>query len=117
MVLAQFTSGIAAQASASRLLYAMGRDSVLPRRLFGKLHPNFHTPVFNIVLTGAIVLGLLTTRAVRDFVHTDPVVQHDLAMLFGTGVDVDPSRLNAERDATRAPSADPMEWPAVEYRD
>ena len=69
------------------------------------------------VLTGAIVLGLLTTRAVRDFVHTDPVVQHDLAMLFGTGVDVDPSRLNAERDATRAPSADPMEWPAVEYRD
>jgi amino acid transporter len=54
MVLAQFTSGIAAQASASRLLYAMGRDSVLPRRLFGKLHPNFHTPVFNIVLTGAI---------------------------------------------------------------
>ena len=54
MVLAQFTSGIAAQASASRLLFAMGRDSVLPRKLFGYVHPRFHTPLFNIVLTGAI---------------------------------------------------------------
>jgi len=54
MILAQFTSGIAAQASASRLLYAMGRDSVLPKSFFGKLHPRFHTPLFNIVLTGAI---------------------------------------------------------------
>ncbi|MGQ4878625.1 APC family permease [Billgrantia sp. LNSP4103-1] len=54
MVLAQFTSGLAAQASASRLLFAMGRDSVLPRKLFGALHPRFHTPVFSIALTGAI---------------------------------------------------------------
>lgn len=54
MVLAQFTSGIAAQASASRLLYAMGRDSVLPKSFFGKLHSRFHTPICNIVLTGAI---------------------------------------------------------------
>ncbi|WP_034640543.1 APC family permease [Desulfovibrio inopinatus] len=54
MVLAQFTSGIAAQASASRLLYAMGRDSVLPKALFGHLNARFHTPEFNIILTGAI---------------------------------------------------------------
>ena len=54
MILAQFTSGIAAQASASRLLYAMGRDSVLPKAFFGRLHPRFHTPLLNIVLTGAI---------------------------------------------------------------
>ncbi len=32
LVVAQFASGIAAQASTSRLLFAMGRDSVLPRR-------------------------------------------------------------------------------------
>lgn len=54
MVLAQFTSGLAAQASASRLLFAMGRDAVLPPKLFGALHSRFHTPMFNIVLTGAI---------------------------------------------------------------
>lgn len=54
MVLAQFTSGIAAQASASRLLYAMGRDSVLPKSIFGLLHKKFRTPWFNIILTGAV---------------------------------------------------------------
>lgn len=56
LVVAQFTSGLAAQASATRLLYAMGRDSVLPRRLFGYLHPRLRTPVFSIVLTGAVGL-------------------------------------------------------------
>ncbi|WP_216897745.1 APC family permease [Nocardia alni] len=54
LVITQFASGIAAQASASRLLYAMGRDGVLPRRIFGFVHRNFHTPVFNIGLIGVV---------------------------------------------------------------
>ena len=53
----QFTSGIAAQASASRLLYVMGRDGVLPKRLFGRLSARFATPVGGI-LTVAVV-GLI----------------------------------------------------------
>jgi putrescine importer len=56
LVVAQFASGLAAQASASRLLYAMGRDSVLPKAVFGRLNPKFHTPVVNLVLTGAVGL-------------------------------------------------------------
>ncbi|WP_411375688.1 APC family permease [Arthrobacter sp. MPF02] len=56
LVVAQFASGLAAQASASRLLYAMGRDSVLPRAVFGKLDPKFHTPVLNLIITGAVGL-------------------------------------------------------------
>ncbi|MBZ4014313.1 APC family permease [Streptomyces purpurogeneiscleroticus] len=60
LVVAQFASGIAAQASASRLLYAMGRDGVLPRRLFGYLHPRLRTPALNIALTGLI--GLIALR-------------------------------------------------------
>ena len=60
LVVAQFASGIAAQASASRLLYAMGRDSVLPRRVFGYLHPRYRTPALNILLTG--VVGLIAVR-------------------------------------------------------
>lgn len=56
LVIAQFASGIAAQASASRLLYAMGRDGTLPQKVFGRLHPSFHTPAVNIVITGVIGL-------------------------------------------------------------
>ncbi|MGX4689364.1 APC family permease [Streptomyces sp. JNUCC 63] len=59
LVVAQFTSGLAAQASASRLLFAMGRDAVLPRRMFGYVHPRFRTPALNILLTGAIGLVAL----------------------------------------------------------
>ncbi|WP_218952113.1 APC family permease [Amycolatopsis anabasis] len=61
LVIAQFAAGLAAQAGASRLLYAMGRDGVLPRRVFGVLQPRFRTPAVAIALTGGvglIALGL-----------------------------------------------------------
>jgi amino acid transporter len=57
LVITQLASGIAAQASASRLLFAMGRDNVLPRRVFGYLQRKFHTPVINIVLIGLVGLA------------------------------------------------------------
>jgi len=56
LVLGQFISGIAAQASGSRLLYVMGRDSVLPKVFFGWLSPRFGTPVLCIALSGLIAL-------------------------------------------------------------
>ncbi len=40
-----FGAVMAQQATASRLLFSMGRDGVLPRALFGVLHPKFKTPV------------------------------------------------------------------------
>jgi len=57
LVIAQFTSGLAAQASGSRLLYAMGRDGVLPKRVFGALNPRLHTPVLSILAIA--VVGLI----------------------------------------------------------
>ncbi|MGR7026141.1 APC family permease [Geodermatophilus sp. URMC 62] len=57
VVIGGIASGLAAQSSVSRLLYAMGRDGVLPRRVFGYLHPRFRTPVVNLALSGAV--GLL----------------------------------------------------------
>jgi putrescine importer len=60
IIIAQFASGISAQASASRLLYAMGRDSVLPKKFFGYLHPKFKTPMLNIILVA--IIGLLAVR-------------------------------------------------------
>lgn len=59
MIVAQFTSGLAAQAAVARLLYAMGRDGVLPKRVFGLVSEKFHTPWFNIGLAGLIGLGAI----------------------------------------------------------
>ena len=57
LILAQFASGISAQASVGRLLYAMGRDAILPKAVFGYIHPRFKTPVINIAIAG--VVGLI----------------------------------------------------------
>lgn len=56
LIIGQFASGLSAQASGSRLLYAMGRDAVLPKRLFGKLSDRFSTPVNNLLICGAVAL-------------------------------------------------------------
>jgi putrescine importer len=56
LIIGQFASGLSAQASASRLLYAMGRDGVLPKGIFGKLNATYLTPVANIVLCGLVAL-------------------------------------------------------------
>lgn len=59
LIVAQFTSGLAAQAAVARLLYAMGRDGVLPNKFFGMVWAKFHTPVLNIVLAGLIGLAAI----------------------------------------------------------
>lgn len=60
LVVAQFTSGLAAQASVGRLLFAMGRDGVLPAGIFGQLHEKWRTPVLNLVFVGIVGLLALT---------------------------------------------------------
>jgi amino acid transporter len=61
LLVATIGSSMGAQLSAVRVLYAMGRDEVIPRRFFGYLDPVRNTPRNNILLTGAISLvgGLL----------------------------------------------------------
>lgn len=52
------TGGIlAAQSSGARLLYAMGRDSVLPKKIFGRLHAKYKTPTLNIMIIALICFG------------------------------------------------------------
>lgn len=60
LITAQFTSGLSAQASASRLLYAMGRDSVLPKQVFGYISEKYQTPVITLVIIG--IIGLLAIQ-------------------------------------------------------
>ncbi|RYM02700.1 APC family permease [Sporolactobacillus sp. THM7-7] len=50
------SSGLASHGSVSRLMYVMGRDGVLPRRVFGYVHPRFRTPVFNVIVVGIVTL-------------------------------------------------------------
>ncbi|MCX6226153.1 MAG: APC family permease [Bacteroidia bacterium] len=49
-------SGLAGQAGAARLLFAMGRDGVVPKKLFSHLQKNSSTPTYNIVLMGILTL-------------------------------------------------------------
>lgn len=51
-----FASTMAAQASVSRILYAMGRDRVLPYTLFGTVHRTLGTPVRATVFVGIVSL-------------------------------------------------------------
>jgi putrescine importer len=56
LVATQLAASISMQATVGRLLFAMGRDGVLPRP-FAYLHPRLRTPVVNIVLTGLVGLA------------------------------------------------------------
>jgi len=57
LLVATIGSGSGAQLGASRLLYGMGRDNVLPRSFFGYLDPRRNTPRYNLLLVGAISLA------------------------------------------------------------
>ncbi|WP_085709447.1 MULTISPECIES: APC family permease [unclassified Pseudomonas] len=56
LIVGQFASGLSAQASGSRLLFAMGRDGVLPKSFFGTLHERFGTPLNSILLCAVVAL-------------------------------------------------------------
>jgi amino acid transporter len=63
-MLGGFASAVAIQASSSRLMFVMGRDGALPRKVFGRLHRTLRTPVANIVIIGCF--GLLAVFLALD---------------------------------------------------
>ena len=50
-------SGLAGQVGAARVLFGMGRDNALPRKLFARLNPRRNTPDWNIWLIGVVALA------------------------------------------------------------
>jgi putrescine importer len=62
-----FASAMAAQASVSRILFAMGRDGSLPRPVFGRLHPKYRTPVVANLVVGALGLSALFVSLTTAF--------------------------------------------------
>lgn len=57
LLVAGVAGAVTGQASASRLLYAMGRDRLLPYRIFGYMHPRLGTPIYSVLLMGAVHLA------------------------------------------------------------
>lgn len=89
LLVAGIASALTGQAGASRLLFAMGRDGVISRRIFAYVHPRYATPtravyVISLVsLCGALVMRfqiaieLLNFGAFAGFVLVNlSVIQH-----------------------------------------
>lgn len=68
-----FMSMVASTNAASRLMFAMGRAEVLPKRLFGHLSPKFHTPTYGAIfiqvlcLVGAVTIAWNVIAEVVSF--------------------------------------------------
>lgn len=56
LLLGSIGSGAAGQLGASRLLYGMGRDGVIPEKVFGHLDKRHSSPNYNIVIVGGLAL-------------------------------------------------------------
>jgi amino acid transporter len=54
LILANVGAGLSAQVGAARLLFGMGRDNVLPRRVFAYLDPKKNSPTYNIWIIGVL---------------------------------------------------------------
>ena len=57
LIVAAFGSGLTGTLGAARLLFGMGRDGVLPKKIFGYLKPGSNTPTYNILLIGILAFG------------------------------------------------------------
>ena len=56
LLLGSIGSGSAGQLGASRLLYGMGRDGVIPGKIFGHLDKKHSSPNYNILIVGCLAL-------------------------------------------------------------
>jgi putrescine importer len=67
LLVSSLACGLAGVLGAARLLYGMGRDNVLPGKIFGHLHPLRGNPTYNVAIVAAIAyLGTLTMQWERS---------------------------------------------------
>lgn len=52
-------SGLASHASASRLIFIMGKDGIFNKNTFGRLSPRFGTPLFSTIFVGIVSLAAM----------------------------------------------------------
>lgn len=67
LLISSLACGLAGLLGAARLLYGMGRDNILPRKIFGHLNANRRNPTYNVAIAGAVAyLGTLTMQWERS---------------------------------------------------
>ncbi|MBP2643272.1 MAG: hypothetical protein H6Q67_1159 [Firmicutes bacterium] len=64
-------TALAGQSSASRLLFGMGRDNLISKKLFAHVHPKYKTPSYSIIIMG--LLGAVGGMTVSMEIVTDIV--------------------------------------------
>jgi putrescine importer len=61
LLISSIACGLAGHVGASRLLYSMGRDDVLPKKIFGYLSPKTSNPVYAVWIVGLLAyIGVIT---------------------------------------------------------
>jgi amino acid transporter len=61
LLVSSIACGLAGHVGAARLLYSMGRDDVLPNKIFGHLHAKKGNPTYNVWIVGAMAyIAVLT---------------------------------------------------------
>ncbi len=67
LLVSSLACGLAGLLGAVRLLYGMGRDNLLPRKIFGHLNAERGNPSYNVAIAGALAyLGTLTMQWERS---------------------------------------------------
>jgi len=67
LLISSLACGLAGLLGAVRLLYGMGRDNLLPRKIFGHLNAARGNPSYNVAIAGALAyLGTLTMEWERS---------------------------------------------------
>jgi putrescine importer len=61
LLVSSIACGLAGHVGAARLLYSMGRDDVLPKKIFGHLNATKGNPIYNVWIVGILAyIGVLT---------------------------------------------------------
>jgi amino acid transporter len=84
LIVAMLGTGLTGGLGAARLLFGMGRDNVLPRKIFGHLELDSNTPTYNILIVGGLAyLGAIGLgRMGNAFEHAGEMVNFGAFLAF-----------------------------------
>jgi amino acid transporter len=79
LFVAMLGSGLAGQVGAARLLFGMGRDGILPKRIFSHLDERRSNPTYNILIMGVLTF---TISMVMDYRNAAELLNFGAFMAF-----------------------------------